>query len=130
MGLFHVFISQKERSDYGGTAFVEFQFCRQPAGTEIEKIVAVENITNFLDDSLYIDDENEFYREYKSIFDCGINNNLKCGVVDTYGINYYAPSLIDSIIEKLRKEKPIDYEPLIVWLNCAKSYNGFYILGL
>ena len=113
MGLFHVFISQKERSDYGGTAFVELQFCKLPAGTETGKIAAVDSITNFLDDSLYIDDENVFYREYKSIFDRGIYNNLKCGVVDTYGINYYAPSLIDPIIEKLREKKPIDYEPLI-----------------
>lgn len=73
----------------------------------------MDSITNFLDDSLYIDDENVFYREYKSIFDRGIYNNLECGVVDTYGINYYAPSLIDPIIEKLREKKPIDYEPLI-----------------
>ncbi|MBR5391072.1 MAG: hypothetical protein IK141_07255 [Clostridia bacterium] len=128
--LFHVFLSQQERRDCGGSAFVELQFCKLPAGTGTDELVAVDSIKPWLDDSLYIDDENEFYREYHRIFACGVYADLKCGEMDLYGINYYAPSLIDPLIETLRKEKPKDYELLTVWLNCAKSYNGFYLLGL
>ena len=54
----------------------------------------------------------------------------KSGIVDVYGINYYVPELTDSILEKLRKEKPVDYEVLSGWIEETKTYNGFYILGL
>ena len=106
------------------------QFCRLPAGTKIKDIVAVRSINNWQNDSLYINDEDVFYQEYSQIFNCGIYNNLKNGVVDLYGINYYEPSFIDTIITKLYEEKPVDYESLVVWLNKAKQFNGFYILGL
>ena len=128
--LFFVFDSQEERRKYGGSAFIEIQFCRLPTGTVIKDIVAVKSINHWQNDSLYINDENTFYQEYSQVFNCGIYNNLKSGVVDIYGINYYAPSFIDSIIEKLCEEKPVDYESLVEWLNKAKQYNGFYILGL
>lgn len=71
-----------------------------------------------------------FYNEYSRILNCGMYGNLKCGVVDIFGINYYAPSLIDTIIEEIKKNKPLDYETLIEWLNKAKQYNGFYVLGM
>ncbi len=57
-------------------------------------------------------------------------NNKKSGIVDIYGINYYIPIMIDRIIEKLYQEEPLDYEVFINWLNKAKGYNGFYILGI
>ena len=128
--LFLVFNSQEERRKYGGSAFIEMQFCRLPDGTVTKDIVAVKSINHWQNDSLYINDENVFYQEYSQVFNGGIYNNLKSGVVDIYGINYYAPSFIDSIIEKLCEEKPVDYESLVEWLNKAKEYNGFYILGL
>lgn len=71
-----------------------------------------------------------FFQEYSGIFDCGTYNNMKTGIVDLYGINYYAPSLTDSMIERLKKEKPTDYEVLVEWLGKSKAYNGFYILGI
>ena len=128
--LFLSFNSQGERREYDGSAFIEMQFCRLPAGTKVKDIVAVSNINHWQNDSLYINDENVFYQEYCHIFNCGIYNNLKTGVVDIYGVNYYTPSLTDSFIEKLREEKPADYEKLVWWLKQAKEYNGFYILGI
>lgn len=128
--LFHVFSSQEERRNFGGSAFIEIQFCKMPYGTESKKLVAVNSINHWQDDSLYIDDENTFYQEYSNIFNCGISSNLKSGTVDIFGINYYAPSLVDSIIAKLQKDKPSDYQRLIEWLNKAKEYNGFYVLGI
>ena len=91
---------------------------------------AVGSINNWQNDSLYIDNDNAFFQEYNNIFNCGIYNNLKSGTVDIYGINYYAPSVTDTIIEKLHKDKPADYEVLIEWLTESKEYNGFYIFGI
>ncbi len=128
--MFYTFDSQDERRNFGGSAFVEMQFCKLPSGTEMRKIVCVDSIINWQNDSLYIKDENLFYEQYSQIFDCGVYNNLKKGTVDIYGINYYSSDLIDSIKEKLFETKPIDYEILIEWLNKAEKYNGFYILGI
>lgn len=108
------------------------ELCVLPAGAKINNIVAVSKIQNWRNDSLYIyiDDDDAFYQEYSKIFDCGTYANLPRGVVDILGVNYYAPEYIDPIIEKIRTEKPIDYETLVDWLNTAKKYNGFYILGI
>ena len=126
--LFHIFDTQQERRVYGGSDFIELQFCRLPADTPIKKLV--DSDVYWLDDSLYVDDENLFYDEYSEIFSCGIYNNLSSGVVDLYGLNYYSPDLTDTIIEKIKQKKPLDYEMLLDWLNKSKAFNGFYILGL
>lgn len=128
--MFHIFNSQEERREYGGSAFIEIQFCRLPNGTSLSKIVAVDSIKNWMNDSLYVDDENAFYSEYSQIFDCGIYNNGKSGIVDIYGINYYAPSQIETLLSRILEKKPAEYEVLTQWLECAKQNNGFYILGL
>ncbi len=130
--LFHTFDSHEKRREYGGTGFMEMQFCKLPAGTKIKRIVSANRIQNWQLDSLYIcaDDVDVFSREYGGVFTCGAYNGLKSGAVDIFGINYYAPEHVDPIIEKIRKEKPVDYEPLTRWLNKAKEYNGFYILGI
>lgn len=125
-----MFNSQEERRRFGGSAFIEIQFCKMPFNTKAKKIVAVNSITHWQNDSLYIDEADKFFQEYSHIFNSGIYHNLKTGIVDIFGINYYAPSLIDPIIEKLQADKPIDYELLIDWLRKAKEYNGFYILGI
>lgn len=92
--------------------------------------MAFNSIEYWQNDSLYISDEDTFYQEYSNIFDCGIYNNLRSGAVGIFGVNYYPPSLVDSVIAKLNKEKPLDYITLVEWLTGAKEYNGFYILGL
>lgn len=130
--LFHAFESQEERSKYGGSSFIEIQYCNMPPQTAIKELVSVKNIQHWKNDSLYVhmDDDRTFYQAYSRIFDCGTYNNLKTGIVDLYGINYYVPALIESIIEKLNAEKPDDYEMLVAWLADVKSCNGFYILGV
>ena len=116
--------------EHGNSAIIEMQFCKFPAGTDIKKIVSVDSIKHWQNDSLYIDDENLFFDEYKNIFNCGIYANLKSGVVDICGLNYYAPEITVRIIEKINAEKPAGYEILAEWLNISKNYNGFYILGI
>lgn len=76
-----------------------------------------------------VDKKFNFYNEYSEIFSCGIYNNLSSGVVDLSGLNYYSSDLTDIIIEKIKDEKPLDYEVLLDWLIKSKAYNGFYILG-
>lgn len=130
--LFHTFSSQEERREYGGSCFIEMQYCRLPRGTEIEKIISVDAIRHWKNDSLYIygDDDNEFVAQYKKIFTDGIYNNLKRGMVDMYGINYYSREQTRLILEKLKEIKPSDWQVLLSWLERAETHNGFYILGL
>ena len=128
--LFYTFNSQEERRNYGGSAFIEMQFCKLSAATTINQLVAVDSLRHWQNDSLYINDECAFYREYSSIFDCGTYSNMDYGTVDIYGINYYALSSTDSIIQRLCKDKPADYEKLLEWLIESERYNGFYILGI
>ena len=71
-----------------------------------------------------------FFQEYRHFFDNGIQNNLRKGPLDIYGVNYFAPVLVDPIIDQILCEKPKEYEILVSWLTDAKKYNGFYILGL
>ena len=128
--LFHSFCTQEERRKFGGSAFLEFQFCRLPQDSKIKKIVSVDQIVNWQNDSLYVADENLFYQIYGSFFDDGIYNNLKSGPVDLYGINYFTPAATARIMDKIRTEQPMNHEILTGWLDNARRYNGFYILGI
>lgn len=130
--MFYSFFSQTERRKSGGSDFLEMQFCRMPVPSKIEEIVAVDSITHWKDDSLYVsgDDINLFQKEYGDIFNCGIYNNLGSGTVDPFGINYYMPECTETICARILAAKPADYEKLMEWLRRAKKYNGFYILGV
>lgn len=118
--LFHVFNSQEERRAHGGSAFIEIQFCKLSTKRKVTERVALRSIQHWQNDSLYVDDEDLFYNEYRCTFD----------TMDIFGMNYYGAELIKPIIEKLIKVKPKDYEILVEWLNKAEAYTGFYILGL
>ena len=130
--LFHTFSSQEERREFGGSYFIEIQYCRLSQGTEIERIVSVDAIEHWKNDSLYIygDDDNEFILHYGKIFTGGIYNNLKFGMIDICGINYYSLQQTHLILERIKKAKPLDYQVLLNWLEKIKENIGFYILGL
>ncbi len=129
--LFHSFNTQEERRKFGGSDFIELQYCRLEQGSKIKKIVSVNAIENWKNDSLYVfgNDINEFLSHYGKIFNGGIYNNEKSGIVDVFGINYYPLEQSNLIIEKVMKEKLLDYQTLLNWLYNVKKYNGFYILG-
>ena len=63
--LFHTFNSQEERRAFGGSMFIELQFCKLPVGTKNKKIISVDSIVNWQNDSLYVSNENMFYKETK-----------------------------------------------------------------
>lgn len=130
--LFHTFFSQNERRRFGGSDFIELQYCRLKRGTEIRKIVSVNSIDNWKDDSLYIsgNDVDVFLSSYGEIFNGGIYNNGKCGFVDLCGINYYSKEQTAFMIEVLKDKKPMDFQILLQWLENSHVYNGFYVLGV
>lgn len=69
--MFHHFIDQEERIAYGGSAFLELQYCQMKFGTSIKKIVAVRSISHWQTDSLYVylDDLDDFYRKVEVFMD-------------------------------------------------------------
>ena len=130
--IFHSFPIQQERKHFGGSAFLELSYCRMPSGTSVEKIVSVGAMENWKDDSLfvYLDDLDIFFVEYKEIFIDGTYNNLKSGPVDLWGINYYSPSQVVVIMQKIQASKPRDGDILLKWLQSANEANGIYVLGI
>lgn len=122
--LFRAFATQEERRAFGGSAFVELQYCRLPSGTLVERIMDVRSLSHWRSDSLYVHDEDLelFDREYGRLFGCG--------TVDLFGVNYCAPSSLDATQDAIRASRPPDFETLLRWLDDAKAYNGFYILGI
>ena len=129
--LFHIFSSQEERREFGGSYFIELQYCRLAQGTEIEKIVSVDAIEHWKNDSLYVygHDSDTFVSHYGKIFTGGIYSNRKSGIVDVYGINYYSKEQMQLILEQIRRMKPLDYWTLLTWLEKSKENIGFYVLG-
>ena len=67
--LFHTFSSQEERRKFGGSYFIELQYCGLAQGTGIKKIVSAATIEDWKMDSLYIygDDGNQFVSQAGSI---------------------------------------------------------------
>ncbi|MBR3137696.1 MAG: hypothetical protein IKG32_11915 [Clostridia bacterium] len=130
--IFHSFPSQQERRRFGGSAFLELSYCRMPSGTTVKEIVSVRAIENWKDDSLYVylDDLDIFFVEYNGIFNDGTYNNLKSGPLDLWGINYYSPSQVVAIMQKIETCKPKDDDILLKWLQRADKANGIYVLGI
>ncbi len=130
--LFHRFASQEERRRFGGSYFIEIQYCCLSMETALETLISVEAITHWKNDSLYIygDDDTTFLSHYGDIFTDGIYSNGKSGAVDPCGINYYTREHTLRIIRDVEERKPLDHLVLLHWLDRAMMYKGFYILGL
>lgn len=130
--LFYSFSSQTERRESGGSNFIEFQCCKLKRGTSIKKIISVDHIEHWKNNSLYLSGDNmeEFLLLYSDIFNKGIYNNRKSGAVDLFGINYYPPELEKAIVKRLRERNSEDDRILTDWLMTADEHNGLYILGV
>ena len=130
--LFHTFASQDERRKLGGSDYIEFQLCKLKRGTKLEKIVSNEAVKHWKNDSLYIcgDDMEEFYAIYGEIFRDGYYGNGERGIVDYCGINYYTLEQTMFIVERLKREKPKDFQILLDWLTDVGKHNGIYLLGV
>ena len=121
--LFHSFRSQAERRAFGGSDFIEIQYCRLPEGTSLREIVSIDAIKHWKDDSLYIsgDDMDLFYQSYGDIITGGVYNNGDRGPMDLFGINFYSREQTNEIIERLAEEKPPGYQILCRWLQADEQ---------
>lgn len=130
--MFHSFANQNERRRFGGSAFLELQYCKLNKGTSLDIVVSVNSINHWQDDSIYVfeEDFSDFLINYGDIFDNGLYNNMNRGKIDFYGINYYSPLQIIEIINDIEEKKTVDYAMILNWLKEAKQYNGIYILGI
>lgn len=130
--MFYRFENQEMRRNFGGSAFIEIQYCKLKPETKTKKIVSINSVKDWQDDSLYIfvEDIDEFISNYEDIFNGGVYNNLKVGPMDIFGINYYSPNQLREILKKIENKKPNDYMILVDWLKQDFEYNGFYILGI
>lgn len=113
--MFLKFESQDERREYGGSCFVEFQFCMMPEGTQQDRIF--HSIDHWRDDSLYVHGDSPLFSIYKEILGTGIHPNMTEGYFDYYGVTYYAPDKIEPIIGRLLSAKPEGYDVLNKWLE-------------
>lgn len=130
--MFLQFDSSEERRQYGGSAFLELQYCRLPTRTPIKQIVAVEAIHIWNRTSLYvhINEIDSFYIAYHEILYGGIYNNCSTGSLDLCGINYYSSARMKEILVRLEQYQPVEHEILAAWLEQGKDANGFYVLGI
>ena len=110
---------------------LELAYCKLPNKSDIKKITNISHIPFSAEDSLCVAFPfiKDFIEEYDDIFTGGTYQNLENGPVDVCGLNYYSPELTNQIIDKVRTQKPKEYELLLNWLENSKQYNGFYILG-
>ena len=126
--LFYGFSSQEERRTFGGSCFAELAFCKGVGDT----LFKTENLPFWKNDSLYIPDmeQGPFWLAYKDIVGEGWYSPERRGPLDIYGMNYYTPEDLEAIITRVRDQQPQDWEKLLPWLEEARKYNGFYILGV
>ncbi len=124
--MFLKFNTAEQRRAYGGSMFVELQYCRLPVGTSGRELVSISAIRFWDTASLYIcfDEMDAFCSEYKSILDSGANS------LDLYGINYYSALKTEAVIKEIEAKKPCEHEVLLKWLRENPYHNGFYILGV
>lgn len=126
--MFLQFQSQEERRRYGGSCFIELQFCRAAEETPVGEIM--QHFSNWMDDSLYVHGDSPLYTVYGAVFGNGLHPNMTESDLDMWGVTYYRREQIDGIIARAEQRKPEGYETLTAWLREAKQYNGFFILGV
>ncbi len=129
--LFLKFENSEARRAYGGSAFIELQYCRLDTNV-ISDCVNIDNLTHWQSDSLYVyfDNLDKFYKEYSSAFLEGLYNNSERGSIDLYGMNYFLKEQLPDIIARIEESRPTDYKTLLEWLKAAQDCNGIYILGI
>ena len=130
--LFHIFPSQEERKSFGGSDFIELQYCRLPWGAALWEIVLPDGIEHWKNDSLYVsgDDMDVFYRHYGPVMTGGVSHDQTSGPLDLLGINFYSREQAAGILRKIQTERPPDHQIFEDWLREGERYIGFYVLGV
>ncbi len=116
-------------SEKQGSAYYEFQYCKKE--WNIKKLLK-KGYSFWEKDSLlvHVDNDSAFFDSYADYLKTPDSSN---GTQDFYacGVNYYTKKQASVILEKIKLNKPKDFEILADWLDKAISeYNGFYFLGI
>lgn len=129
--LFHTFSTQEERRRFGGSDFIELQYCRLERGTSFRKLTSACR-THWEDDSLYVPAQrmDELLAAYSDVLGEALYPNKKSGPVYPFGPNYYPPERVPAMLCRLRERNSEDDRTLAKWLQKAAEHNGFYVLGV
>lgn len=121
-----MFISCKDRN---GSAYYEFQYCKKDM---ILKKLLDKGYGFWAEDSLLVhtDDDEEFFKNYLKYL-CFTNAPDGTNEFCEYGVNYYTREQTRAISEKIKEDRPKDFEILADWLyKAVTDYNGFFFLGI
>lgn len=127
-----MFPSQEERIRFGGSDFIELQYCRLSCGASLREILSLDSIQHWKNDSLYVsgDDMDIFDQHYGHVFAGGTYHNQAIGPMDLLGINFYSREQAVCILNRIQLERPPDYQTFENWLRKGQHYIGFYVLGV
>lgn len=120
-----MFISYIEKK---GTGYFEFQYCKKDCS--IQKILK-KGYDFWTEDSLFVSISNEeklLDNYYKYLRETNTPDGTN--KFNPYGVNYYTKEQTLSIINEIKKDKPENYERLVLWLENAVKLNGFFVLGI
>ena len=118
-----MFISCSEKQ---GTAYFEFQYCKKE--WNIKKL-SKKGYSFWEKDSLlvHVDYDRDFFENYGTYLDTPDGTQK----LDPYGVNYYTKEQALVIMERIKNDKPQEFEALVTWLEKAVTeYNGFFFLGI
>lgn len=116
-------------SEKQGTAYFEFQYCKKE--WSIKKILK-KGYSFWEKDSLlvHVDYDRDFFDNYGDYLETP-NSPDGTQKFDPCGVNYYAKDQSFVIIERIKNNKPQEFEALVAWLEKAVTeYNGFFFLGI
>ncbi len=110
-----------------GGDWVELQYCFLPEHTPLHKRLSLNRLVFGQIGSLYAEGFS-FCNAYAACLGDGVYANLKSGPLDLCGVNYYPPTAVAPIVERILAEKPPEYETVVRWLE--KAARGFYVMGI
>lgn len=116
-------------SEKQGSAYFELQYCKKE--WNIKKILK-KGYSFWEKDSLlvHVDNDRNFFENYGDYLKAP-NSPNGTQELDPHGVNYYTKEQTLVIIEQIIKDKPKEFEILVLWLEkAANDYNGFFFLGI
>lgn len=122
-----MFVSCSERQ---GSAYFEFQFYKKALPAQK---AAKDYQRHWLEDSLYVhmDWQNTLMDHYLPYLRETYYPDGDLGEFCYFAPNYYSKSQTRAMVEKIRSDRPLEWETLLPWLErAANEYNGFFLQGI
>ncbi|MBQ7324726.1 MAG: hypothetical protein IJW98_03185 [Clostridia bacterium] len=122
-----MFISYSERH---GSAYFEFQYYKKDLPA---KRAAKDYQRHWLEDSLYahMDWQNALMDHYLPYLKETYEPDGDLGEFCYFAPNYYSKAQTAAMIERIRADRPPEWEILLPWLErAAGEYNGFFLQGI